>query len=67
MDSVYLENTLLTFGINMEAFLAILCWVNGFTLGYILWAPLTPFKQGLLDGLGFKWLISIFRKVVKRD
>ncbi len=40
----------------MDLFLYIYVYVMGFVLGYILWAPLTPFKQGFIDGLTFKFL-----------
>lgn len=30
--------------------------VQGATYGYLLWAPATPFKQGLIDGLSLKFL-----------
>jgi hypothetical protein len=30
-------------------------WLQGICTGYILWAPLTPFKQSLIDGLTFKY------------
>lgn len=35
---------------------AVLMFINGITLGYIMWAPTTPFKQGLVDGLSLKFL-----------
>ena len=38
------------------ALYVLLGWANGFLLGYIMWAPLTPFKQGVLAGLTFKFL-----------
>lgn len=37
------------------AVLMVLMFVQGLVVGYILWAPLTPFKQGLIDGLTFKF------------
>jgi hypothetical protein len=36
--------------------LVLIAWVNGVFLGYIIWAPLTPFKQGFVDGLSLKFL-----------
>ena len=33
-----------------------LMFVQGITVGYILWAPTTAFKQGLVDGLTLKFL-----------
>ena len=38
------------------AIVAVLMFINGITVGYILWAPNTPFKQGLIDGLSLKFL-----------
>jgi hypothetical protein len=38
------------------AALAVLMFIEGITVGYILWAPTTPFKQGLVDGLSLKFL-----------
>ena len=38
------------------AALMVLVFIQGMVIGYITWAPLTPFKQGLLDGLTFKFL-----------
>ena len=34
----------------------VLMYIQGIVLGYIIWAPLTPFKQGLIDGLSLKFL-----------
>lgn len=36
--------------------LMLLMFVQGITVGYIVWAPATPFKQGLVDGLSLKFL-----------
>ena len=30
--------------------------LQGVVIGYIMWAPTTPFKQGLTDGLSLKFL-----------
>jgi hypothetical protein len=38
------------------ATLMVLVFIQGMVIGYITWAPLTPFKQGLMDGLTFKFL-----------
>lgn len=38
--------------------LMILMWAQGIILGYVIWAPKTPFKQGLVDGLSLKFLWS---------
>lgn len=38
------------------AIVAVLMFINGIVVGYILWAPATPFKQGLVDGLSLKFL-----------
>jgi hypothetical protein len=34
----------------------VLMFIQGITVGYILWAPTTAFKQGLVDGLSLKFL-----------
>jgi hypothetical protein len=34
----------------------VLMFIQGITVGYILWAPTTSFKQGLVDGLSLKFL-----------
>jgi hypothetical protein len=42
---------------NIEtAVVMVLMFIQGITVGYILWAPPTPFKQGLVDGLSLKFL-----------
>jgi len=38
--------------------LMLLMYVNGLALGYIVWAPTTPFKQGIIDGMSLKFLWS---------
>jgi hypothetical protein len=38
--------------------LMLLMFIQGLTVGYVLWAPTTPFKQGLVDGLLLKFLRS---------
>jgi hypothetical protein len=38
------------------AILAVLMFIQGITVGYVLWAPTTSFKQGLIDGLTLKFL-----------
>ena len=38
--------------------LLIFMWLQGLVVGYIIWAPTTPFKKGLLDGLSLKFLWS---------
>jgi uncharacterized membrane protein YciS (DUF1049 family) len=38
------------------AVLIALMFIHGIIIGYIIWAPLTPFKQGFKDGLTFKFL-----------
>lgn len=40
------------------AMVATLMFMQGLMVGYILWAPATPFKQGLVDGLTLKFLWS---------
>lgn len=39
-------------------YLLTICYVYcmGLMLGYILWAPMTPFKQGFIDAITFKFL-----------
>jgi len=32
-------------------FVIIVAWSQGLALGYMLWAPKTPFKQGFIDGV----------------
>jgi hypothetical protein len=40
-----------------ETVAVIVCmFMQGLVVGYILWAPETPFKQGLVDGLSLKFL-----------
>ena len=38
------------------AIVMVLMFIQGIIVGYILWAPTTPFKQGLVDGLSLKFL-----------
>jgi len=38
------------------AMVATLTFVQGLMVGYIIWAPDTPFKKGLVDGLSLKFL-----------
>ena len=38
------------------AVVMVLMFIQGITVGYMLWAPTTPFKQGLVDVLCFKFL-----------
>lgn len=40
----------------IDLFIYLYGYAMGFILGYILWAPNTPFKQGFIDGLTFKFL-----------
>ena len=40
------------------AMIAALMFIQGFGIGYIIWAPTTLFKQGLIDGLTLKFLWS---------
>lgn len=37
-------------------FVIMVAWIQGFALGYILWAPMTSFKQGFINGITFKWI-----------
>ena len=48
---------------ELETFLLlILAWIDGIILGYILWAPRSPYKQGLIDGLSLKFIWGRFVK-----
>jgi hypothetical protein len=38
------------------ALLALFMYVQGLLVGYIIWAPLTAFKQALLDGMTFRFI-----------
>jgi hypothetical protein len=38
------------------ALLAYYSWICGVLVGYIIWAPETPFKKGFVDGLSLKFL-----------
>jgi hypothetical protein len=38
------------------AALMMIMFAQGILVGYVLWAPVTPFKQGLIDGLSLKFL-----------
>jgi hypothetical protein len=38
------------------AIVAVLMFIQGLMVGYILWAPETAFKQGVIDGLTLKFL-----------
>jgi hypothetical protein len=38
--------------------LMLLMYVQGLVLGYVIWAPETSFKRGLIDGMSFKFLWS---------
>ena len=31
-------------------------WILGWCVGYVLWAPDTPFKQAFVHGLSFKFI-----------
>ena len=44
------------------AVVAVLMFIQGITVGYILWAPATPFKRGFVDGLSLKFLWGRFVK-----
>jgi hypothetical protein len=44
------------------AFYILLGWLNGFLLAYFMWAPLTSFKQGVMDGLSLKFIWKRFVK-----
>jgi hypothetical protein len=38
------------------AVVMVLMFIQGITVGYILWAPETSFKRGFVDGLSLKFL-----------
>jgi hypothetical protein len=40
------------------AMIATLMFMQGVMVGYILWAPATAFKQGVIDGLTLKFIWS---------
>jgi len=40
----------------IEAALYALGLAQGIVLGYIWWAPRTPFKDAFLDGITFAWI-----------
>jgi hypothetical protein len=40
------------------AMVATLMFMQGVMVGYILWAPATAFKQGIIDGLTLKFIWS---------
>lgn len=37
-------------------------WVLGIILGYVLWAPDTNLKRGVINGLSFRFIWGIFVK-----
>jgi hypothetical protein len=39
-----------------EILVMIMMYIQGLLLGYIIWAPSTPFKEGVMDGLTFRFL-----------
>jgi hypothetical protein len=38
--------------------LMLFMWVQGLAIGYVIWAPSTPFKRGFVDGLTLKGLLG---------
>jgi hypothetical protein len=40
----------------MNDLFAVFMFFYGLFCGYLMWAPLTPFKQGVIDGMTFKFL-----------
>ena len=40
----------------------VIAWLLGIVYGYIMWAPLTPFKQAFVDGLSLKFIWGRFVK-----
>lgn len=47
--------------LEIAIFVAI-AWILGIVHGYIMWAPLTPFKQAFVDGLSLKFIWGRFVK-----
>ena len=45
------------------AALSTFAWLNGILLGYIIWAPTTEFKRGLINGMTFKFIRDRLRRV----
>jgi hypothetical protein len=39
-----------------EVIVLLFMWVQGLILGYIIWAPMTRFKQAFIDGVTFRFL-----------
>lgn len=52
---------------NFWQYLLYTVWLYGMgiMLGYILWAPSTPFKRGLMDGFTFGPVRRAFQKLFK--
>ncbi len=44
------------------ALLLIFTWINGIILGYIIWAPTSPFKQAIIHGMSLKFIWGRFIK-----
>ena len=44
------------------AIFVVIAWLQGIVYGYIMWAPLTPFKQAFMDGLSLKFIWGRFVK-----
>jgi len=38
------------------AMIAVLMFMQGLMVGYIIWAPDTAFKRGVIDGLSLKFI-----------
>ena len=44
------------------AILVVIAWLEGLVIGYIMWAPTSPFKQAFMDGLSLKFIWGRFVK-----
>lgn len=40
----------------MDILIMVFMWLQGYVTAYILWAPMTTFKRGFIDGLTFKFI-----------
>jgi len=44
------------------AIFVVIAWLEGLVIGYIMWAPTSPFKQAFMDGLSLKFIWGKFVK-----
>ncbi len=45
---------------------SVILYSTGLMLGYIIWAPLTPFKSGFMDGLTMGPLVRYIQRKLKK-